>query len=648
MFDGFVRVAAIAPKLCLANCRRNAEALADAAARAAMDGAALVVFPELCLTGYTCGDLFGQRLLLDEAEAALLALARQTGNCPALLVVGLPWRHEGALYNVAAVLHRGRVLGLVPKLAPPNYAEFYEARHFQPGPALTETLVRGSPVPLGWRQLFHANDPEDMTRDFVLGVELCEDLWTPHSPSTWLAVAGATVIANPSASPEAVGKADYRRALVGLHSAKTVCGYIYAGAGDGESTTDLVFGGHQLIVENGALLAERKPFSGDGDITADLDVRRLAAERMRQTSFHASAQQLADGVDAVFRRTEFEPVISELSPLRRPVARHPFVPDDPERRRDRCEEVLAMQTAGLAARMRHTKARTLALGLSGGLDSTLAFLVAVRAADRREMPREKILAITMPGPGTTPRTRGNAERLTRAFNATLRVIPIHEAVRLHFRDIGHDPALHDVTFENAQARERTQILMDLANRENGLVVGTGDLSELALGWTTYNGDHMSMYGVNAGVPKTLVRYAVAVLAETAEPEARETLMDILATPISPELLPSRGDDILQRTEDMIGPYALHDFFLYHTVRLGFPPRKIARLARQAFAGEYGADDIARWQRVFYTRFFAQQFKRSCMPDGPKVGSVSLSPRGDWRMPSDAGPEPWLNDGQGDK
>ena len=632
MRHGFLKAAALSPALRVADCAYNAQQIGEALRQASADGVQLAVFPELCLTGYTCGDLFLQRTLQQGAADALRGLLQETEEMDLVAVVGLPVRHCGELYNCAAVLCHGTLLGLVPKTYLPNYAEFYEKRHFAAGSTEVEYIdLCGQRVPFGTSLLFRCREMES----FVLGVEICEDLWAPLPPSTFHALAGATVIANLSASDETVGKAEYRRALVTNQSARLLCGYLYADAGHGESTTDMVFAAHDLIAENGSLLAEAKPFTG-GRACTELDLERMESERVRNTTFTA----LNEGYETVwFHLTPVEVALT------RPVSRTPFVPGDEKARAERCELILEMQADGLAKRLEHARAKTAVIGISGGLDSCLALLVAVRAMRRLRRAPTDILAVTMPCFGTTRRTRGNAEILCGELGVSFREVDIANTVHSHFKDIGQDESVLDVTFENGQARVRTLELMDTANRTGGLVVGTGDLSELALGWATYNGDHMSMYGVNAGVPKTLVRHMVRYEADIARtPALREVLLDILATPVSPELLPAQQNgDIAQRTEDLIGPYELHDFYLYYVLRFGFGPAKIFRLARAAFAGEPAYTDavLLHWLENFYRRFFVQQFKRSCLPDGPKVGSVTLSPRGDWRMPSDASAALWL-------
>ena len=628
MKDGFIKVATASPALRVADCAYNRDQILQTMEKALALGVKLLVLPELAVTGYTCGDLFGQAALLDGAVAALEAITTATKGRDQLLVAGVPLAVAGRLYNCAAVIQDGRILGVVPKRNIPGYGEFYETRNFSPGPGeVRDCLIGGRWVPFGGDQVFRCQQ----LPAFCLGVEICEDLWVLDPPSGRLAAAGATIIANPSASDEATGKAAYRRSLVTGQSARLCCGYLYAASGWGESTTDLVFGAHNIIGENGALLAESLPF-GEGFAVTEIDVERLAGQRRRTNTWPPSP----DGFDEIFFEMEPSPAT-----LTRDIPPDPFVPRDEAGREARCQEIISIQAHGLMKRLEHTRCAGAVLGISGGLDSTLALLVTVRAFDLLDRSRKEISAVTMPCFGTTGRTRGNAEALCAALGVSLSTVDIRDSVTRHLADIGHDGVTLDVTYENAQARERTQVLMDLANRSGGLVVGTGDLSELALGWATYNGDHMSMYGVNAGVPKTLVRHMVATMAAGAAGELRRVLLDILDTPVSPELLPARDGEISQKTEDLVGPYRLHDFFLYYTLRWGFAPGKVLRLAETAFAGAYHRDTILRWLRVFYRRFFAQQFKRSCMPDGPRVGSAALSPRGDWRMPSDASAALWL-------
>ena len=632
MRDGFLKAAALSPALRVADCAYNTQQIIAQLKDAAARGVKLAVFPEFCLTGYTCGDLFLQHTLQQGALTGLQSILDASRELDVVALVGLPLLVRGKLYNAAAVLCRGRLLGLVPKTYLPNYGEFYEKRQFTPGSTEVEWVtVCGQQVPFGTSLLFRCSEMPS----FVLGVEICEDLWSALPPSTFHALAGATVVANLSASDETVGKAEYRRALVQNQSARLLCGYLYASAGHGESTQDMVFGGHDLIAENGTLLSEALPFAG-GWAETEIDCQRMESERARNTSFEPSAEG--------YQTVEFHLEPTE-TPLTRWVDPTPFVPHDQRLRAQRCELILKMQADGLAKRLEHARAKTAVIGISGGLDSCLALLVAVRALKQLGRPTTDVLAVTMPCFGTTRRTRSNAEILCDELHVSFREIDIAATVHSHFADIGQDEKVLDVTFENGQARVRTLELMDLANRTGGLVVGTGDLSELALGWATYNGDHMSMYGVNASVPKTLVRHLVQYEADIASSETLKTvLLDILDTPVSPELLPAKENgDIAQKTEDLVGPYELHDFYLYHVLRFGFGPEKIFRLAKAAFAGraEYPDSVLYKWLRNFYWRFFAQQFKRSCLPDGPKVGSVTLSPRGDWRMPSDACAALWL-------
>ncbi len=626
MKDGFLRVAAATPPIRVADTVYN-----TAQIKAQLDAlpvhTAVAVFPELCVTGYTCSDLFLQPALLRAAEAAVRELLDVTLGMDTVVIVGVPVSYQAELYNCAAVLHKGRLLGLVPKANLPSYSEFYEGRQFTPAPPQTvSTVYAGQDTRLGRNLLFRCRS----LPDFCLGVEICEDLWAGTQPSQQLAAAGATVIANLSASDESIGKADFRRQLVSMQSARLNCAYIYADAGEGESTTDLVFAGQNLIAEDGTILAESARFT-TGIVSTEIDLQKLCYERRRISSFETTGAA---------ETIEFDRPVVPLE-LTRPINPLPFVPQNAADQNARCEEVLSIQTAGLARRLEHTRSCAV-LGLSGGLDSALALLVTVRAFDRLGRSRADIHAVTMPCFGTTSRTLNNARTLATACGATLHEIDITASVRQHLQDIGHDGA-HDVTYENAQARERTQVLMDLANRLGGLVVGTGDLSELALGWATFNGDHMSMYGVNASVPKTLVRHLTAYEARRYGGVLGAALLDVLDTPVSPELLPPENGVIAQKTEQLVGPYELHDFFLYHMLRYGVPPAKIYRLACRAFAGQFAPDEIKKWLTTFVRRFFAQQFKRSCLPDGPRVGSVALSPRGDWRMPSDASAAVWLSE-----
>ena len=640
MKDGFITVATATPTITVAQCDTNADAILDCISQMDAKGAKIMVLPELCITGYTCSDLFLQPTLLDAAEVALMKIARETAQIDALIMIGMPLRAQGKLYNVAAVLNRGAIVGFVPKVHLPAYHEFYETRHFSPGkkhmqPVMLQcALNKGNDdfaydVPFGTNQLFSCSAVPNL----IVAVELCEDLWVPNPPSIEHALAGATVICNLSASDEMVGKRTYRRSLVEGQSARLIAAYLYATAGEGESTTDLVFGGQNLIAENGVVLTEASTFTNSVCV-ADIDVAYLASERRCMTTYPASNDQ-------DYRTCTFDVTVEETQ-ITRTFNADPFVPHNPALLHHRCEEILSIQSMGLKKRLAHTHAQSAVVGISGGLDSTLALLVTARAFDALGLDRKHIIALTMPGFGTTERTYANACAMVKSLGATLREIPIREAVIEHFAAIGHNADVHDVTYENSQARERTQILMDVANQENGLVIGTGDLSELALGWATYNGDHMSMYAVNASVPKTLVRHLVRHYADTYKDTTLSAiLLDVLDTPVSPELLPPEDGVISQKTEDLVGPYELHDFFLYNMLRLRFPPRKIYRIACLAFKNRYAADTIKYWLRTFYRRFFAQQFKRSCLPDGPKVGSVAVSPRGDWRMPSDASAALWL-------
>ncbi len=636
---GFVRAAVVSPALRVADVEFNTRAMLDALARAADAGCALVLFPELGVTGYTCGDLFYQSLLLQAARDALQTLAQATQNIPLAVVVDLPLLQDGKIYNCAALLCKGEILGITPKSYLPTTQEYYEERWFTSGrlAQFNEIEVGGRRVPFGIDLLFRAQN----VAGCVIGIEICEDLWAINSPSSDKALGGATILFNPSASDDTLGKSGYRTDLVAHQSGRCLAAYLYAGASANESTTDVVFAGHSLIAENGIVLARTERFRFETQMAiADIDVERLTNERTKNTSFSAQTPY------KTYRTVEFElptPRETNAFHLLRPLSRTPFVPSDPALRALHCREIFSLQSIGLAKRLKHIGIKNVTLGVSGGLDSTLALLVTIKAFDILGLDRQGIVAISMPGFGTTARTKSNAEQLATQLGITFRTIPITDAVRQHFRDIGHDENLHDVVYENAQARERTQILMDIANEVNGLVVGTGDLSELALGWATYNGDQMSMYHVNAGVPKTLVRYLVEWAAESEfSGKVAHTLHDIVATPITPELLPLDAEgNSQQSTEAAIGPYVLQDFFLYYMVRHQFAPRKIFFLAEQAFVNEYDAPTILKWLKVFYKRFFSQQFKRSAMPDGPKVGSVALSPRGDWRMPSDASAALWV-------
>lgn len=630
MRDGFIKAAASTPEIRVADVDHNKKLICEGVDQAWKEGIQLLVYPELCLTGYTCGDLFWQEELLEKARQGLSEIVMHSLGKKMLIFVGLPWEMNGKLYNVAAAVSDGELLGLVPKRYLPAYSEFYEERNFTPGKEeITRVMVDGKEIPFGSRILFSC--PE--VRGLSVAAELCEDLWTPEPPSIGHAMAGATVIVNLSASDETTGKSIYRRNLISGQSARLLCGYIYASAGEGESTTDLVFGGHNVISENGVILAESRLFE-NSTIVTELDIQRLRADRRKQTTFSVKGKETYEEV--LFHLEEKE------TGLTRFVDPAPFVPSDEHQMEQRCEEIFHIQAMGLKKRLKHTGCRNVTVGISGGLDSTLALLVTAKAFDLLGIDRSSITAVTMPCFGTTDRTYQNACELTRRLGASLKEVDIKKAVRQHFEDIGHSEEDHDVTYENCQARERTQVLMDIANQSGGMVIGTGDMSELALGWATYNGDHMSMYGVNASVPKTLVRHLVRYYADTCEDERlKAVLLDILDTPVSPELLPPKDGKIAQKTEDLVGPYELHDFFLYYILRFGFRPAKIYRLALTAFAGVYEKEVILKWLKTFYRRFFSQQFKRSCLPDGPKVGTVAVSPRGDFRMPSDASAAIWL-------
>lgn len=629
MKDGFIRVCAATPDIRVADCVYNEQNIMNLMDEAYEKQVSVLVFPELCITGYTCGDLFLQDVLLKAAQDSLRHIAAHSAGKNMLVFVGMPYMHKGKLFNVAAAICDGRLLGLVPKKNIPNYSEFYEMRHFTPG--MDECVDTALGVKLGSRLLFRCENIEEL----VVGAEICEDVWVACPPSTYHAQAGATLIVNCSASDETTGKDIYRRALISGQSARLVCGYIYANAGEGESTQDLVFGGQNLVCENGNVLAETQRFK-NGTAIAELDLQRLVNERRRMNTYTVNTGDDYEIVDFTLEKYDLG--------LTRYYARTPFVPSSKVDRDVRCEEILSIQAMGLKKRLAHTGCRNAVIGISGGLDSTLALLVTARAFDSLSIPRENITAVTMPCFGTTDRTYNNAVELTRRLGATLTEVNIKEAVRIHFRDIGQDESVHDVTYENGQARERTQILMDIANKSGGMVIGTGDMSELALGWATYNGDHMSMYGVNCSVPKTLVRHLVKYYADTCgDSSLGEILEDVLDTPVSPELLPPTEGQISQKTEDLVGPYELHDFFMYYILRFGYMPHKVYRIACHAFEGEYDTQTIYRWLDTFYRRFFAQQFKRSCLPDGPKVGSVAVSPRGDLRMPSDAVRSLWLED-----
>ena len=632
MKNGFVKVAAATPDIRVADVEFNTQNIINVMEEAQKNGAKILVFPELCVTGYTCSDLFDHSVLLKASRKALLEIAENTNDKDMLVFVGAPLEVNGKLYNVAAAMNQGEIIGFTTKTFLPNYGEFYEMRQFTPGPqTVREITFEGKKIPFGPQILFQAEGMEEL----VVAAEICEDVWSPVPPSIQAALEGATVIVNCSASDETIGKDTYRRALISGQSARLISGYIYANAGEGESTTDLVFGGHNIIAENGTILKESSRYVNE-IIYSELDLQRITGERRKNTTFQPLDEETLVRVPFTVEETK--------TFLTRTFPKKPFVPSDEQTRAQRCEEILTIQAMGLKKRLAHTNARTAVVGISGGLDSTLALLVTARAFDMLGRDKKDIIAVTMPCFGTTDRTYQNACEMSKKVGATLIEVPIADAVNVHFRDIGHDPEDHSVTYENCQARERTQVLMDIANKTWGMVIGTGDLSELALGWATYNGDHMSMYGVNASVPKTLVRHLVKYAADDTKDEAlKNVLYDVLDTPVSPELLPPKDGDIAQKTEDLVGPYELHDFFLYFMLRFGYEPSKIFRIACMTFDGEYDKETIFKWLETFCRRFFSQQFKRSCLPDGPKVGTVALSPRGDWRMPSDACVAVWMKD-----
>ena len=632
MKNGFVKVAAATPDIRVADVEFNTQNIINAMEEAQKNGAKILVFPELCVTGYTCSDLFDHSVLLKASKKALLEIAENTNDKDMLVFVGAPLEVNGKLYNVAAAMNQGEIIGFTTKTFLPNYGEFYEMRQFTPGPqTVREITFEGKKIPFGPQILFQAEGMEEL----VVAAEICEDVWSPVPPSIQAALEGATVIVNCSASDETIGKDTYRRALISGQSARLISGYIYANAGEGESTTDLVFGGHNIIAENGTILKESSRYVNE-IIYSEIDLQRITGERRKNTTFQPLDEETLVRVPFIIEETK--------TFLTRTFPKKPFVPSDEQTRAQRCEEILTIQAMGLKKRLAHTNARTAVVGISGGLDSTLALLVTARAFDMLGRDKKDIIAVTMPCFGTTDRTYQNACEMSKKVGATLIEVPIADAVNVHFRDIGHDPEDHSVTYENCQARERTQVLMDIANKTWGMVIGTGDLSELALGWATYNGDHMSMYGVNASVPKTLVRHLVKYAADDTKDEAlKNVLYDVLDTPVSPELLPPKDGDIAQKTEDLVGPYELHDFFLYFMLRFGYEPSKIFRIACMTFDGEYDKETIFKWLETFCRRFFSQQFKRSCLPDGPKIGTVALSPRGDWRMPSDACVAVWMKD-----
>lgn len=630
MRDGYIKVAAVTPKVKVADPVYNGQVIFQKLREAEEERAVVVVFPELCITGYSCGDLFLQETLLKSAKEELIKIAEDTNGKNMLVFVGLPISWNGNLYNVAAAVCQGKILGLVPKTHIPNYNEFYEARHFAKGmeEPVNVRLTEEITVPMGSHLLFSTHSMPELK----VGVEICEDVWVPNPPSISHALAGANLIVNLSASDEITGKDVYRESLIAGQSARLLCGYVYASAGEGESTQDVVYSAHNMIAENGTILGSAKRFCNES-VYSEIDVQKINAERRRISTFEG---KVGNYQEVIF------PLKIEETALTRFIDPSPFVPAKAEKRQKRCEEILMLQSMGLKKRLEHTGCKCAVIGISGGLDSTLALLVTVKAFDMAGIDRKGIKAVTMPGFGTTDRTYDNAVNLIKNLEADFLEVDIKEAVRVHFRDIGQEETCHDVTYENGQARERTQILMDIANKENGMVIGTGDMSELALGWATYNGDHMSMYGVNVSVPKTLVRHLVQYYADTCQEETlRNILLDVLDTPVSPELLPPEEGKISQKTEDIVGPYELHDFFLYHMLRSGFEPAKIYRLALKAFEGTYEKEVILKWLKTFVRRFFSQQFKRSCLPDGPKVGTVAVSPRGDLRMPSDASGQVWL-------
>ncbi len=630
MNDGFIKVAAVTPEVTVADTQKNAKIICDDILQATALGAKIIVFPELCLTGYTCADLFYHDVLLKNALRALSDVVSCSIGADALIFVGCPLRHSGKLYNCAVAINNGKILGAVPKTFLPNYNEFYEKRWFAPAPEQSEEIsLLGQTVPFGRGILFCCEQMQNLT----VGAEICEDLWTPMPPSVTLALSGATITVNLSASNECVGKSEYRKALVSSQSARLVCGYVYCSAGDGESTTDLVFSGHNIIAENGRVLAESNLFENEITVS-EIDVDFLSCERAK--IYPAEITRKADKI-------VYFSIKKEQTSLTRAFSRYPFVPKDSDELHSRAKLILTMQSKALAKRIDHTHTKSLVIGVSGGLDSSLALIVA-KLASEASKTKPEVIAVTMPCFGTTDRTHDNSIKLSEALGVTLKEVDIKKAVLQHFEDIGQNAETYDVTYENGQARERTQVLMDIANKTGGMVVGTGDLSELALGWATYNGDHMSMYGVNASVPKTLIRYLINHYALSADKKTKEVLGDILDTPVSPELLPSDGKNISQKTEDLVGPYELHDFFLYYMLRMYYSPKKIFRAAKLAFP-DYDEKTIAGWLKVFVRRFFAQQFKRSCLPDGVKIGSVSLSPRGDWRMPSDAAAACWLTEAE---
>lgn len=634
---GFVKTAAATPKIRVADCDYNANQIIACVKEAYQNGASLLIFSELCVTGYTCSDLFLQSTLLKAAEKAVLKIKNETKDLDIVFVVGVPIAVKQSLFNCGVVICKGEILGAVPKVNIPNYSEFYEVRHFTSGKNTVESVSYAGEddVLISSKQIFRCLGMDD----FIIGVEICEDLWVAESPSIRLAQSGAAIICNLSCSDDLIGKAQYRRDLVKMQSAKLCCGYVYCDAGFGESTTDMVFSAQNIIAENGTIVSESCRFN-NGITYADIDVERLMSERRRTNTY---IDYIPDSNSRYYSEKDFE-IKKRDTKLSRTFPCTPFVPSDKSDLENRCEEILTIQATGLATRLAHTGIQNVVLGLSGGLDSTLALIVCVHAFDMLSLDRKNIHTVTMPCFGTTKRTKSNAEKLAEAYGVSFEEINITLAVRQHFSDIGHDESVTNITYENSQARERTQILMDLSNKYNGLVIGTGDLSELALGWATYNGDHMSMYAVNASIPKTLVRYLTAYEAQKSDGTLKNVLLDVLDTPVSPELLPpDKNGEIAQKTEDVVGPYELHDFFLYYLVRFGYAPSKIYYMAKLSFKDKYSEETIKKWLTVFIKRFFSQQFKRSCLPDGPKVGSVTLSPRSNWRMPSDASVKAWLDD-----
>lgn len=633
--QGFVRVGAVVPKLKVADAEINCNEIIKQIEVASNNKVQIVVFPELCITGYTCQDLFEQDILLEKSEKSLNKILEYTKNLDIVCIIGMPIKSENQLFNTAVVIQKGKILGIVPKTFIPNYSEFYEKRWFASSKNANkkEIEILGQKVPFGIDLLFK----DKTNNEICFGIEICEDIWAVEPPSNKLALLGANVIFNLSASNEVIGKKEYRRELVKMQSAKTISGYVYCSSGVNESTSDLVFSGESMIFENGSCLANNERFDFESNmIFTEIDTKRLSNDRRKNTSF------MGNPVDLEYREIKIN-IPDDIENLTRKYSKTPFVPEDKKKISEICEEILNIQSYGLAKRLLHTNINKTVIGISGGLDSTLAFLVIIKAYEILNLPKENIIAITMPGFGTTSRTHNNSMNLINEYGATFREINITKSSLQHFKDIGHDKNIKNVTYENAQARERTKILMDIANKENGLVVGTGDLSELALGWCTYNGDHMSMYAVNASIPKTLVKYIIKWVADNSKEECKNIINDILDTPISPELLPpDEKGNIEQKTEEKVGPYILHDFFLYHFLRYGAEPKKIYTLACKTFKQDFKEEEIKHWLQAFIKRFFTQQFKRNCMPDGPKVGTISLSPRGDLRMPSDASYNNWLN------